>query len=152
VLAGFVALPHPYGTESVYAPPSWDLPLRAACAAVLVLTLAAVSGWLGPQLSGLLAPFPIIATVLATFTHAQRGMDDVRRMSRGMVTGFCAFALFCFAVSVALRTLDIATSFALATIIALATQALMLGLLRLRSAAHLPLAPATGDSVGRVSS
>jgi uncharacterized membrane protein (GlpM family) len=133
IFAGFLVLPHPSGPESVYAPPRWDLPLRAMCAAALVLTLAAVSGWLGPQLSGLLAPFPIIATVMATFTHAQRGVDDMRRMSRGMVTGFCAFALFCFTVSVALRTWDIAASFALATAVALATQAVMLGLLRLRS-------------------
>ena len=82
-----------------------------------------MSGWLGPKVSGLLAPFPIIATVLAAFTHAQRGVDDVRRMSRGMVTGFCAFALFCFTVSLALHTLDVASAFALATVVALAMQA-----------------------------
>jgi hypothetical protein len=149
VLAGLVVLPHPPGTESAYALAPWDLPLRAACAAVLVLTLAAVSGWLGPQLSGLLAPFPIIATVLATFTHAQHGIDDVRRMSRGMVAGFCAFALFCFTVSVALRTLDIATSFALATVIALATQAVMLRLVYLRSAGRLPVVPASPGIAAR---
>ena len=143
VLVGFAALPHPSSAQSTYAPPpAWDLPLRALCAAALVLTLAAVAGWLGPQLSGLLAPFPIIATVLAAFTHAQRGVDDVRRMSRGMVTGFCAFALFCFTVSVALRTFDIASAFALATVVALAVQAGMLALLRARSPRALALAAA----------
>jgi hypothetical protein len=150
VLAGLVALPHPSGAESPSAPPRWDLPLRAVCAAALVLTLTGVSGWLGPRLSGLLAPFPIIATVLATFTHAQRGVDDVRRMARGMVTGFCAFALFCFTVSVALRTLDIATSFALGAVVALATQAAMLGVLYMRSADRLALLRATGGAVERV--
>ncbi len=150
VLAGLALLPHPGASESVPAPPPrWDLPLRAACAAALVLTLAAVSGWLGPQVSGLLAPFPIIATVLATFTHAQRGVDDVRRMSRGMVTGFCAFALFCFTVSLALRTLDIASAFALATVVALATQTVMLGLLRARSARQLAVVAATTASPER---
>lgn len=135
VLAGLALVPHPSaGEESVPAPPPWwDLPLRAVCAAALVLTLAAVSGWLGPKVSGLLAPFPIIATVLATFTHAQRGVDDVRRMSRGMVTGFCAFALFFFTASLTLHTLDIADAFALATVVALAVQAVMLGLVRARS-------------------
>jgi hypothetical protein len=151
VLAGFAALPHPCGAESAHVPPSWDLPLRAACAAALVVALSAVSGWLGPRLSGLLAPFPIVATVLATFTHAQRGVDDVRRMARGMVAGFCAFALFCFTLSVALRTLDIATSFAVATAVALATQALMLRLLYLRSADRPPLISPAGGSVERVS-
>jgi hypothetical protein len=140
VLAGLALLPHPSASDSVPAPPpAWDLPLRAACAAALVLTLAAISGWLGPKVSGLLAPFPIIATVLATFTHAQRGVDDVLRMSRGMVTGFCAFALFCFTVSLALHTLDIADAFALATVVALAVQAVMLALVRARSARALAM-------------
>ncbi len=88
--------------------PTWDLPLRAACALALVLTLTAIAGWLGPQLSGLLAPFPIIATVLATFTHAQRGVDETLRLLRGLVSGFGAFALFCFTLAVSLRSLGIA--------------------------------------------
>ncbi len=89
--------------------------MRAACACALVLSLTAVAGWLGPQLSGLLAPFPIIATVLATFTHAQRGTDELLRLLRGLVSGFGAFALFCFTLAVSLRTLDTAAAFALAT-------------------------------------
>ncbi len=105
--------------------PSWDLPLRAGCALVLVLTLTAIAGWLGPRLSGLLAPFPIIATVLATFTHAQRGTAEALRLLRGMVAGFGAFALFCFTLAVSLRGLGTGAAFALATGIALGTQALV---------------------------
>jgi uncharacterized membrane protein (GlpM family) len=128
---GLAALPRPTGGARAHAaPPSWDLPLRAACAAALVLSLTAIAGWLGPQLSGLLAPFPIIATVLATFTHVQRGTDELRRMQRGLLSGFGAFALFCFALSLALRSVDIAAAFALATAIALLVQALVLALVR----------------------
>jgi hypothetical protein len=126
---GLAALPRPAGQASSHtAPPAWDLPLRAACAAALVLILTAIAGWLGPQLSGLLAPFPIIATVLATFTHAQRGTDELRRLLRGLISGFGAFALFCFALAVALRRLDTAAAFGLATGLALLTQALVLAL------------------------
>jgi len=107
-------------------PPAWDLPVRAACALTLVLSLTAVAGWLGPQLSGLLAPFPIIATVLATFTHAQRGTDELLRLLRGLVSGFGAFALFCFTLAVSLQRLDTAAAFALATALALLTQTLVL--------------------------
>jgi len=104
----------------------WDLPLRAVCALVLVLTLTAVSGWLGPQLSGLLAPFPIISTVLATFTHAQRGNDELLRLLSAMVLGFGAFALFCFTLAVTLPTLSTGPAFALATALALAMQGTMI--------------------------
>jgi hypothetical protein len=127
IALGLSALPRPLADDprEHAAPPAWDLPLRAACAAALVLSLTAVAGWLGPQLSGLLAPFPIIATVLATFTHVQRGTDELRRLLRGLISGFGGFALFCFALALALRRLDMGGAFALATALALCTQALV---------------------------
>jgi hypothetical protein len=131
LLVGLAALPRP-GSQPLAGvrPPVWDLPLRAACALALVLVLTAVAGWLGPQLSGLLAPFPVITTVLATFTHAQRGTDELLRLLRGMLAGFGAFALFCFTLAVTLAKLDTAGAFALATGLALLTQACLLAITR----------------------
>jgi hypothetical protein len=130
------ALPRARGEPPPHAdPPAWDLPVRAACALALVLSLTAISGWLGPQLSGLLAPFPIITTVLATFTHGQRGADELLRLLRGLVGGFGAFALFCFTLAVTLRPLGTAASFALATTVALLTQGSVLALVRAASPA-----------------
>jgi hypothetical protein len=129
--AGLAALPRAGRDVRAHPPPpAWDLPVRAACALTLVLTLTAVAGWLGPQLSGLLAPFPIIATVLATFTHAQRGTDELLRLLRGLLSGFGAFALFCFTLALSLQRMDTASAFALATALALATQAFVLVLVR----------------------
>ncbi len=124
---GLMLLPRS-GTEtpSSAPAPAWDLPLRAICALALVLGLTAIAGWLGPQLSGLLAPFPIITTVLATFTHAQRGAPETVQLLRGMLIGFGAFALFCFALAVSLPTLSVARAFALATGVALLTQVVMI--------------------------
>jgi uncharacterized membrane protein len=124
---GLAALPAGPCSGRTHPPaPAWDLPLRAGCALALVLTLTAVAGWLGPRLSGLLAPFPIIATVLAVFTHAQRGPEELVRLLQGMVSGFVAFALFCFTLALSLRALGTPASFALATGVALLTQALLL--------------------------
>lgn len=131
LLAGLTWLPRPRSlAPSGDRPPAWDLPLRAGCALALVLTLTAIAGWLGPQLSGLLAPFPIIATVLATFTHAQRGSDETLRLLRGLIAGFGAFALFCFTLAISLRSVGTAGAFALASGVALLTQALVLTLAR----------------------
>ena len=131
LLLGLASLPRPRARPPVdHVPPAWDLPLRAACALALVLTLTAIAGWLGPQLSGLLAPFPIIATVLATFTHAQRGTDELLRLLRGLVSGFAAFALFFFVLAVSLRSLDTASAFALATLLAVLTQGAALAIAR----------------------
>jgi hypothetical protein len=126
-VVGLALLPRPRdGPPPTATPPRWDLPLRAGCALALVLALTAAAGWLGPRLSGLLAPFPIIASVLATFTHSQRGVDETLRLLRGLITGFGAFALFCFTLALSLRTLDVAEAFALATGLALFTQSVLL--------------------------
>jgi hypothetical protein len=127
LLGGLALLPRPAVEPSIHpAPPSWDLPLRAVCALALVLALTAIAGWLGSQLSGLLAPFPIIATVLATFTHNQHGTDELLRLLRGLVSGFAAFALFCFVLAISLRHVSVAAAFALASALALSTQAAVL--------------------------
>src|SRR5207302_1943554 len=81
--------------------------------------------------------FPIIATVLATFTHAKRGTDELLRLLRGLLSGFGAFALFCFTLALSLRRLDIPSSFALATVLALMLQG---ALLLVRAGAPRPLA------------
>ncbi len=106
--------------------PAWDLPLRGLSALALVLALTALAGQLGAKLSGLLAPFPVIASVLAVFTHAQHGEEDLLRIMRGFVIGLVAYSLFCFALAVSLESLSIAESFLLATSCALMTQAVAL--------------------------
>jgi hypothetical protein len=133
VLAGvaltLLALPRVSGARlSTASLPSWDLPLRGLSALALVLALTALAGQLGARLSGLLAPFPVIASVLAVFTHAQHGEDDLLRIMRGFVIGLVAYALFCFALAVSLDSLGVAASFLIATVAALATQGVALTL------------------------
>ena len=131
IIGGLALIPRPpHATGSPDGLPGWDLPLRATCALTLVLVLTAIAGWLGPQLSGLLAPFPIIATVLATFTHGQHGVEQMLRLVRGMVSGFAAFALFFFTLAVSLRSLGTAGGFMLATTVALLVQAVTFVLTR----------------------
>ncbi len=125
--AALLALPRVRGQRmGAVALPSWDLPLRAVSALALMLVLTAVAGQLGAKLSGLLAPFPVIASVLAVFTHTQHGRQDLLRIMRGFVTGLVGYALFCFVLAVALGPLGTAQSFLLATAAALATQAIAL--------------------------
>jgi hypothetical protein len=139
-----VAVPRVYGERLSTVPlPSWDLPLRGLSALALVLALTALAGQLGPKLSGLLAPFPVIASVLAVFTHVQHGEQDLLRIMRGFVVGLLAYALFCFTLALSLRSLSTAASFGLATLAALATQAIMLAVtLRRREPAREPLSSA----------
>lgn len=94
--------------------PAWDLPVRGLAAAAMVLALTTASEALGPEWSGLLAPFPVITTVLAVFTHVHHGAVEARALLRGLLIGLFGFALFAFVLAVALRHLGTAPSFVLA--------------------------------------
>jgi hypothetical protein len=111
--------------EEIGALPWWDLPARALAAATLVLVLTGVSGSLGPGLSGLLAPFPIITSVLAVFTHLHGGPEQVRVLLRNFLIGFYGFAAFCFFLAVTLPSLATGPAFLIATALAVAVQALV---------------------------
>lgn len=115
--------PTPSGAQGPATPPWWDLPVRALAALGLVLVLTAASGALGPHLSGLLAPFPVIASVLAVFTHLHGGFGQVTVLMRNLLLGFYGFAAFCFTLAVALPGLSTGAAFGLATAAALAVQA-----------------------------
>ena len=67
----------PKGMPSAIAlkPPRWDLPARMLVATGFVLVITAVANQLGPQLSGLIAPFPVFGLVFAAFAHAQQGSE-----------------------------------------------------------------------------
>lgn len=153
--AGLALTPHPPAQlHPSGGRPGWDLPLRAACALALVLSLTAIAGWLGPQLSGLLAPFPIIATVLAVFTHAQAGSSEVQRLLRWLLGGYGAFALFCFVLAITLRPLGTAAGFAIALGAALLTQGVLITLMgRVPALSPAPVAaPAPGPAAAATAS
>lgn len=121
--AGLALLPEPTATPAaLMAPPRWDLPARALAALTLVVALTAASGALGPSLSGLLAPFPIVTSVLAVFTHAHGGADQVRVLLRNFLIGFYGFAAFCFVLASSLDSLSGPAAFLLALAAALAVQ------------------------------
>lgn len=127
--AGLAALPRPQITPAALpTPPSWDLPARALAALVLVVVISAASGALGANLSGLLAPFPIITSVLAVFTYAHGGRDQARVLLRGFLVGFYGFASFCFVLAYTLDSLSGLAAFALASLAALAVQATVFAL------------------------
>lgn len=129
VVLTLAAMPKPSARPTcVIELPFWDLPLRAASALALVLVLTTLAGQLGPGLSGLLAPFPIVASVLAAFTHAQHGTQELLRIMRGFLTGLAAYALFCFTLAETLGPLTIAEAFLLASAVAVATQSIALTL------------------------
>jgi hypothetical protein len=114
--------------------PRWDLPARAALATVFVVALTAAAPALGPRLTGLVAPFPIYASILASFAHQQQGSAGAVLVTRGLLAGLFAFASFFLVLALTLPATSLIVAFALATMAALAVQGVSLALMRARRA------------------
>jgi len=102
-------------------PPQWETLLRMFTATAFVVGLTAIAALVGPQLSGLLTPFPIFASVLGAFTYHFQGASAARRLLRGVVTGSYTFAVFFLIIAGLIERWGIAAAFTLALAIALVT-------------------------------
>jgi hypothetical protein len=101
-------------------PPVWDMPARIGISAAFVLLQTGIAGWLGPQLSGLVTPYPIVVTLLAAFAHHQLGLDSALRLLRGFLIGMYAFASFFLVLALSLDRLGGITAYSLALAVCLA--------------------------------
>lgn len=88
-----------------------DLHLRMIAGAALVLFVTHFSMQLGPQLSGILAMFPVMSSVLTVFSHRQAGATFAVNLLRGTVLGYYAFASFCIVLSILLQSASVPTAF-----------------------------------------
>ncbi|HEY7358370.1 MAG TPA: hypothetical protein VH590_17940 [Ktedonobacterales bacterium] len=111
-------------------PPRWDLPARMALATVFVLLLTGAAPLLGARLTGLLAPFPLYASILAAFAHRLQGPSAAAGVLRGLLMGLYAFASFFLVLALLIEPLGMAPAFAAAIVAALAIQAGSLWVLR----------------------
>jgi hypothetical protein len=106
--------------------PRWDIPARMVVATAFVVVVTAAAPLLGPHLAGLLAPFPIYATVLATFAHRISGVAPAIGVLRGLLLGLFSFAGFFLMLAELLAGQGIVIAFAAAILVALAIQGLSL--------------------------
>jgi len=136
-----------------------EIPLRMASVALLVAVLTAAAGALGAVTGGMLAALPVLACVLAVFTHREHGGLQAVALLRGMLAGMASFVLFCQVITLAVVPYGIAPAFAAATGVAVAVQALAVysptpvhSLLRRQSSAASVAVAAAPGCLGRPSS
>ena len=105
--------------------PRWDLPARMLVATAFVLALTTLARSLGPQLSGLIAPFPVFGVVLAAFTHFRQGPAAAAGLLRGNVAGGLAFVAFFLVVGLGLGRGPAPEVYILASLASIGTGALV---------------------------
>jgi hypothetical protein len=100
-------------------PPKWDLPARIMTATGLVIFMTTIANELGPQLSGLISPFPAFSVIFAAFTHSQQGAKSASNLLRGVVLGSGSYASFFLIVGALLPRLGITLTYPLASFVAI---------------------------------
>lgn len=85
-------------------------------------------------MAGVLSTYPIILTVVGTFTHSRWGRDAVWRVLHGLTASLFAFVAFFLVVGLTLPSVGLAASYALAAAGALAITAALLAVRRGRRA------------------
>jgi hypothetical protein len=118
-------LPPPGPALAPPDPPAWDLPVRIVSALTLVFVLTSAADHLGPALSGLLTPFPVVTAIVAGFMQAQQGTGAVLRFLRGYMLGLSSFAVFCFVFALTLPNRSLLTAAAAALAAQLLAQAVL---------------------------
>jgi hypothetical protein len=150
------ALPAARGGAIVLRPRRADVPLRMTSAAVLVAMLSATAGAVGPLIGGMLAALPVLACVLAVFTHREAGAPAVIGLLRGMLAGMGSFVVFCQLIAMLVGRYGVIPAFGAATLGAVLVQALTVysvhSTLRRQSSAARPAVAAAAGSLRRQSS
>ena len=109
----------------------WEIAFRMAAATALVLLITQASAALGPQLSGLLTPFPVYVCVMASSTYRLQGAEPATRLVRGATLGLFTPAVFFLIVSTTIVWLGVGPSFGLAIAVTPLVHGLAYRLLRL---------------------
>lgn len=94
--------------------PPGDLPIRLIATATLVLVLTGLAARLGPAWSGLLNAFPVLTTIVAVFSHIQRGTAAAVAFLNGYLQAIVGFGLFCVVMAIGLESLGLGWALAAA--------------------------------------
>ncbi len=128
LILALTLLPRPPLKRRDTTTPRWDLPARIVIATAFVVALTSLAPVLGPQVSGLLAPFPLFTTILAAFAHHFQGAPSAILVLRGVLLGLFGFTAFFLVVALLLQPAGLLIAFACAIAAAIALQTVSLRL------------------------
>ena len=100
-------------------PPIVEIAVRIVAATALVVLITEAASFLGPQLSGLLTPFPVYVSVHGASVNRRQGPAASIKLVPGALVGLFTPAVFFLVVGSTIVSLGVAESFGLAIVAAL---------------------------------
>jgi hypothetical protein len=120
------ALGPPVSTTSPIDARWWDIPLRMTTATAMVLLITGGAEHIGPQWSGILAPFPVFTCIMGVFAQKQNGAAAVHGLLRGIMIGCFSAVSFYVIVGLTVEHTSIIITFLLASAVSLAVNGICL--------------------------
>ncbi len=114
LIGGLAAIGRPQALANLSRIPWWDLWLRMIASGSLVAMITLVADQLGPRLSGLAGTYPVISTVVVSFTHHQWGRQAALAILRGMMLSLISFVSTFIVVGLLLTELGLVATYLLA--------------------------------------
>lgn len=105
--------------------------VRMLAGALLTLLVSGLASITGGKLSGILAAYPIMGTILTVSTHLSQNYKMVAIVFNGMARGITSFVFFFTALYFLLGHLHIILCFVIAAVIAILSQLIIMGILYL---------------------
>jgi hypothetical protein len=103
----------------------YDIPLRAAMAALLVATVVGLSARVGPTVTGMLAVFPIVLTSLMLILQPRIGGPATAAVLANTISGLAGFSLCLLALNLTVLPLGSATALTLALAVSIGANLLI---------------------------
>ncbi len=117
-------------TKTAGLMPAWDIPARMLVGTAIVLAITEAATVLGPQLTGILAAFPVYVTVLAVFAHRLEGPEQAMGVARGLQLGLFGTICFFLVITSTIEHLGIVVAFAAGIVATIAVQLVSLRIIR----------------------
>ena len=126
LFAAYLSIAKPPPLKGAFSMPWWDIPARMLATAVLVGLITISADYLGPTRSGIASSYPVILTVVVTFTHERWGRDAATTMLRGVMLSLIGFVAFFWVVSTFVVQLGLMKTYILASAVGLSFSACLL--------------------------
>lgn len=105
-------------TRSSATPKVGGVAARMVIAGAVVFTLTTLSGWLGGNVTGLLAPLPVLAAIIVVSAHRREGASATEGLLRGIVVGMWGGVAFFAVVALFIGSAPELPTYAAATLAA----------------------------------
>lgn len=102
-----------------------ELPARILVGVLLTFVSSGLAAAFGPRLAGYAAIFPLVASIVASFSHALHGRDSAARFLAGWARGMWSVGIFCLLLAVLLPRISVALAFAAALAVTATLHALL---------------------------